>query len=205
MEGCNFGTITPDKILRDCLVFGISDSRVHERLLQESNLTLRKTDEMCLAAESMSAQMKIVEDKTGVTVNSVSPDKNKRWSSSEQTKPRPETPTKTHECWNCGRRHEYHKELCPAYGKVCNKCLKPNHFAVKCRSDQSQKHIKALDQDGIYRHFVDNQFVDLRFVYKLNTKTSYSWLTKPKTLKLNAKTGGSTPQNPPKLFVVGYK
>ena len=27
-----------------------------------------------------------------------------------------------------------------------------------------------------YRHFVD-----LRFVYKLNTKTSYSWLTKPKT------------------------
>ena len=30
-------------------------------------------------------------------------------------------------------------------------------------------------------HFVDYRFVDLRFVYKLNTKTSYSWLTKPKT------------------------
>ena len=41
----------------------------------------------------------------------------------------------------------------------------------------------------IYRHFVDYRFVNLRFVYKLNTKTSDSWLTKPKTLKLNAKTG----------------
>ena len=40
----------------------------------------------------------------------------------------------------------------------------------------------------IYRHFVDYRFVDLQFVYKLNTKTLYSWLTKPKTLKLNAKT-----------------
>ena len=61
---------------------------------------------------------------------------------------------------------------------------------------------KVLCQGGsnnlIYRHFkfVDYQFVDLRFVYKLNTKTSYSWLTKPKTLKLNAKTGGSAPRTP---------
>ena len=35
---------------------------------------------------------------------------------------------------------------------------------------------------SIYKHFVDYRFVDLRFVYKLNTKTLYSWLTKPKTL-----------------------
>ena len=49
----------------------------------------------------------------------------------------------------------------------------------------------------IYRHFVDYRFVDLRFVYKLNTKTSYSWLTKPKTPKLNAKTGGLCPPEPP--------
>ena len=30
-EGCNFGSITPDEILRDRLVFGISDSRVREQ------------------------------------------------------------------------------------------------------------------------------------------------------------------------------
>ena len=52
-----------------------------------------------------------------------------------------------------------------------------------------------LHSEVIYRHFVDYRFVDMRFVYKLNTKISDSWLTKPKTLKLiiNAKTGGLCP------------
>ena len=51
--------------------------------------------------------------------------------------------------------------------------------------------------DLIYRHSVDYWFVNLRFVYKLNTKTSYSWLNKPKTLKLNAKTRRLCPPEPP--------
>ena len=48
----------------------------------------------------------------------------------------------------------------------------------------------------IYSLFVNYQLVNLRFVYTLNTKTSYSRLTKPKTLKLNAKTGGTAPRIP---------
>ena len=35
-DGCDFHTITPDEILRDCLVFGIKDDKVRERLLRES-------------------------------------------------------------------------------------------------------------------------------------------------------------------------
>ena len=57
-EGCEFDTITPDEMLRDRLVFGIRDSKVRERLLRESKLTLAKTDEICRAAESMQAQIK---------------------------------------------------------------------------------------------------------------------------------------------------
>ena len=48
----------------------------------------------------------------------------------------------------------------------------------------------------LYTQFVDCRLVDSRFIYTLNTKTSYSWLTKPKTPKLNAKTGGSAPRTP---------
>ncbi len=36
-EGCDFGTITPDEILRDRLVFGIREAKTRERLLRESN------------------------------------------------------------------------------------------------------------------------------------------------------------------------
>jgi len=44
---------TASEILRDGLVFGIKDDKVQERLLWEVNLTLDKTDEICLAAETM--------------------------------------------------------------------------------------------------------------------------------------------------------
>jgi hypothetical protein len=46
-EGCEFQTITPEEILRDRLVFGIRDNKIRERLLRESSLTLKKTDEIC--------------------------------------------------------------------------------------------------------------------------------------------------------------
>lgn len=45
-EGCDFGTIMPDKILRDRLVFGIRDVKMRERLLRESELMLACTDEI---------------------------------------------------------------------------------------------------------------------------------------------------------------
>ena len=59
-EACEFDTITPNEILRDKLIFGIHDSKVRERLLRETSLTLIKTDEICRAAESMTEQMRIV-------------------------------------------------------------------------------------------------------------------------------------------------
>ena len=49
-EACEFDTITPNEILRDRLIFGIHDTNVRERLLRENNLTLIKTDEICLRA-----------------------------------------------------------------------------------------------------------------------------------------------------------
>ena len=119
------------------------------------------------------AQMKVVEDSARVTVSAVTLDQAGMQSALEKPKVAPSVKT-VRECWNCGRRHEYHKkEFCPAYGKICNKCLKPNHFAVKCRSARSkgaQGHIKALeeDTDEVFPTQVaavsldDAQFVSLR-------------------------------------------
>ena len=163
-EGCNFQTITPDEILRDRLVFGIKDNRARERLLRKSKLTLADTDEICHPAESMLAQIKVVDDSTGTAVNAIKPDQEQ---SNAKTSGDGRGPR---ECWNCGRKHEHFKrEQCPAYGKICNKCHKPNHFAVKCRSKQSTKSIKAVDEgDEIFQTQVseisidDSQFVTLK-------------------------------------------
>ena len=54
--------------------------------------------------------------------------------------------------------------------------------------------------------FVKYCLVNLQFVCTLYTKTSYSQLNKPQTLKLKAKTGGPPPRTPPlKQFVADYK
>ena len=58
-DRCEFETITADQILRDKLVFGIQDSKVRETFLREKNLSLRKTDEICRAHETMIQQMKV--------------------------------------------------------------------------------------------------------------------------------------------------
>ena len=58
-ENCDFDEITPDEILRDRLVFGICDTKTREWLLRVADLTLQQTDDICHAAESMVAQMKV--------------------------------------------------------------------------------------------------------------------------------------------------
>ena len=47
-----------DNMIRDKIVFGVQDSRVKERMLRETELTLEKAVEICRAAESTKSQMK---------------------------------------------------------------------------------------------------------------------------------------------------
>ena len=37
-------------------------------------------------------------------------------------------------CKHCGRSHVKQRTKCPAFGKLCSACNKPNHFAEMCRS-----------------------------------------------------------------------
>ena len=116
----------------------------------------------CHTAESMLAQMKVVDD--GATVNMVKSDQQKA------TEVLPVDRGSVRECWNCGRKHEHYKrELCPAFGKTCNKCHKPNHFAIKCRSKQANRSVKAIDDsEEIYQTQIseinidDSQLVTLK-------------------------------------------
>ena len=147
--GCDFQSITPEEILRDRLLFGIRDNKVQERLLREPRLTLTKTDEICRAAESLDAQMKTITDGSNTLVNTVKSQdgqKDKQNQQGKQTVP-PSKPDIL-ECWHCGRKHDTHKrELCPAFGKVCNRCHKPNHFAKKCRSTAGRGSVRTVDEN----------------------------------------------------------
>ena len=101
------------------------------KLLRKANLTLLDIDDICRSHEATSTQMKKVEEMPG-TVNAVD------CSRDRTANKEPPRMTDHRECLNCGRKHDFSKrENCPAFGKTCNKCRKPNHFAVKCRSQRS--------------------------------------------------------------------
>ena len=144
-DGCEFNQITPDEILRDRLIFGIQDSKVRERLLRASKLTLAKTDEACRAAESTTEQMKLVHQSQGENISAVNTSKESKgqnYTESNSFKSRGQV----NECTNCGRRHDFkRRENCLAYGKTCNSCGKMNHFAAVCRGKRNKaEHQKSV-------------------------------------------------------------
>ena len=166
-ESCEFQSITPEEILRDRLIFGIRDVKVRERLLREPNLLLAKTDQICRAAESMTVQMKEIADESTAAVHMV-----KEPETQKKNPDKSKTTSSTRECWNCGRKHEYYRrDLCPAYGKTCNRCHKLNHFASKCRTVTNKPSVRAIEDEDVDEvfpadvaavHLDDSHFITLK-------------------------------------------
>lgn len=126
-DTCNFGTVR-DSLIRDRIVCGIQSSHVRERLLRESDLSLEKCIQICRAADLSKENVKTIEGQAVEGVHAV-----KKVAQAQGARPK-----ETKNCNFCGKQHEWKKESCPAYGKICSKCKKHNHFAVKCKTTDTQ-------------------------------------------------------------------
>ena len=60
---------------------------------------------------------------------------------SDKTKP---SHKKDYQCFHCGGKQRHKLENCPAFGKVCKKCSKANHFASVCRSVSCTSQVKQM-------------------------------------------------------------
>ena len=58
-QSCEFGSLQ-DSVIRDRVVVGIRDSKIKERLLRDSELTLERAIDICKANEAAQAQMKVL-------------------------------------------------------------------------------------------------------------------------------------------------
>lgn len=125
-KNCNFGPLE-DSLIRDKIVSGIRDLSLQSRLLRIPNLTAAETESQCRIMEDSKFQVK------GIRKTSVDEMRHKRASSSKfKNSPTPETVSRnSYDCFKCGTRHKQRK--CPAFGEICHKCNKPNHFSVGCR------------------------------------------------------------------------
>lgn len=143
-NNCDFNKQTPDEVLRDRIIFGILDNKVRERLLRSDSLDLRRTLEICRAAESSQAQIRELNDTpTEMTVHAVKEKSHLQNDSPSQRSQRQVQFLK--ECRFCGKAHEKSRFKCPAWGKMCNKCGSPNHFASRCRQTSR---VNAIESDA---------------------------------------------------------
>lgn len=132
---CNFGEIK-DSLIRDRIVCGINNEGLRERLLREKDLTLQTCIRICRAAELSRQNSKAIAGAAVEEVHAV------RQGARLDRHP----PGSMITCRFCGKDHEKNKQKCPAFGKKCKKCGKPNHFAVKCRAQLRQGNHKSVNK-----------------------------------------------------------
>ena len=62
---------------------------------------------------------------------------------------RPSRSLPTGTCRNCGCSWPHADQPCPARGKTCAKCQKPNHFAIVCRSGEQRQNTRPTRREAV--------------------------------------------------------
>ena len=132
-KSCEFG-ISETDMIRDKLVFSLNNAALKERLLREKDLNLAKAVTLCRASEAARSQMQAMQTTHAVGESHVQA-MNRAPAQPQTEKGKFYSDRKKSKEWNaycnkCGRTHE--PRQCPAYGAVCHKCNKRNHFAKMC-------------------------------------------------------------------------
>lgn len=145
IKSCNFCDDCSDSLMRDRIVTGIRDHGTRQDLLKVHNLDLQKCTDICKAAESASSTSQGMQHESGEVL---------KLSEFRRT-------AMKKDCLYCGYAHVMKKELCPAYGKICNTCNGKNHFESMCPDKPKQKYSqraagprKTRDRRGTPRHSV---------------------------------------------------
>lgn len=163
-----------DRMIRDRIVIGVLDERLQKRLLEKDNLTLSQAIDMARAAEATHKQLKKMQqqhntDNQRMTLDDVTHSnrkvkyshtndvRNKSYrefnKSNDEKNYQKRSMNRNNEnlnkilgsCKFCKGRHEIGR--CPAFGKICNNCGKPNHFAIACMT-KAVREIKLQNNNG---------------------------------------------------------
>ena len=156
---CNFNALK-NRLIRDRIVCGICDKWDLQRsFLEDSKLTLEKCVEKCKAAEQAKKLLQILTDRRRKASSRMCSLLGKQRGTNDshtlgidsiftmaQSGAR-SVGSSARSCSFCGLIHAYGPQRCQAKGKLCNRCGKPDHFAIVCREKvwTSRKAVGILD------------------------------------------------------------
>ena len=147
IRSCRYCDNCLESVLRDRIVLGIRDTTTQQLLLRERGLTLAKTIDICKTAEAATTQSKAYRAEA---VNKVQTTQQKPY------KRNTPVPNRVQPCKFCGTQHVRIKEKCPAWGKTCRSCSKPNHFAKMCHQTSRGKTYTPKHHQSKPVHGVDD-------------------------------------------------
>lgn len=135
IQSCEYDS-QEDSILIDRIVLGINDVSVQEKLLNIQNLKLDRAIEICRTSEVTKKQLSAVRstDAMNQSVDELQLRRTRRVEAKQEK-------LSKSRCQKCNGLHGYGK--CPAFGKKCFKCGKPNHFSNVC-FNESQGVVKKV-------------------------------------------------------------
>lgn len=119
-----------ENMIRDKLIFSMSDRELKEQLLGIASLSLENVKDKIIAAETTRYEIKLMSSdvRAEKRIEAVRKQRQKPHSIANQLS---RSGDDTKNCSNCGSKHP--PKSCPAYGKECHRCHKKNHFAKYCR------------------------------------------------------------------------
>ena len=155
---CEFQTLK-NSLIRDMVIIGSSSNQPRERLLRIEDLTLAQAIKLGQAAEATKQHVRELSRQPTATCQhtidslKVKPQRNPPRTNHENQNYHPST------CKYCGTQHR--RGQCPAYGKICAKCSKANHFASVCLSSNCTVHCANTQNEIEQKHlpYSDHFFI----------------------------------------------
>ena len=136
---CEYGTLK-EELMRDKIVCGVSSRHVRKQLLKERDLTLDRAIDIGIANELSDR------NNTKLSSNQVSDPKEEVHGIDKGDLSKKDSKPGIENCRNCGGNHAAKQKSCPAFGKKCLHCGKPNHFKKVCRSKRDGGRSRTRDR-----------------------------------------------------------
>ena len=130
---CEFTNLK--KELKSAVIQQCTSKRLRRYALREDDMTLDKILSKARALEASESQAIGMEESQSSVASSDSVHKIRRGQNPRRQMQQHSQPQSSM-CRQCGLTWPHTRSPCPAKGKSCNKCGKPNHFAKMCLSSQ---------------------------------------------------------------------
>lgn len=172
-----------EKILTALIALGVSSRETQQRLLRDDN-KLEDVIKFCKSVELSERNMQLIQKRSSDGIQMKHSDvnvvnntfsnlssKHKVTQNSSTSQFRNQQPKLEfgQKCSRCGREHSSPSN-CPAIGKICNFCSKPNHFSYVCRQRKFKQSHEVVCQDDKLNEEVGNEINSLFIVDSINKK-----------------------------------